>query len=67
MVTKCCFSFLSHIKDDTYEVPSIEYVSIVREFLDLFPADLPCMTPDRDIDFCIDLEPSNRLISSPPY
>ncbi|XP_069145658.1 uncharacterized protein [Solanum lycopersicum] len=29
--------------------------------------DLPGMPPDRDIDFCIDLEPSTRSISIPPY
>lgn len=28
---------------------------------------LPSMPPDRDIDFFIDLEPSTRPISSPPY
>ena len=33
----------------------------------MFPADLPCMPPDRDIDFCIDLEPGTRPISIPPY
>ena len=49
------------------QVPSIESVSVVREFLDVFPADLPGMPPDRDIDFCIDLEPGTRPISIPPY
>ncbi|KAH0737741.1 hypothetical protein KY290_036446 [Solanum tuberosum] len=29
--------------------------------------DVPCMPPDRDIDFCIDLEPGNRSISIPAY
>ena len=33
----------------------------------MFPADPPGMTPDRDIDFCIDLEPDSRPISIPPY
>ena len=47
--------------------PPIESVSIVCEFLDVFPADLPSMPPDRDIDFCIDLESGTRPISLPPY
>ena len=47
--------FLAHLRDDTTQVPPIESVLIVREFLDVFPADLPGMPPDRDIDFCIDL------------
>ena len=58
---------MAHLRDDTTQVPSIESVSIVREFLDVFPADLPGMPPDRDIDFCIDLEPGDHPISIPPY
>ena len=67
MVSKGCLAFLDHLKDDTSKVPSIESVSIVREFLDVFPADLPGMPPDRDIDFCIDIELGTRPISIPPY
>ena len=39
-VSKGCLSFLARLRDDTTQVPSIESVSIVREFLDVFPADL---------------------------
>ena len=60
MVSKGCLAFLAHLRDNTTQVPSIESVLIVREFLDVFPADLPGMPPDRDIDFCIDLEPGTR-------
>ena len=67
MVSKGCLAFLAHLKDDTTQVPSIESVSVVCEFLDVFPADLPGMPPDRDIDFCIDLEPGTLPISIPPY
>ena len=67
MVSKGCLAFLAHLKDDTTQVPSIESVSVVREFLDVFPADLPCMPPGRDIDYCINLEPGTRPISIPPY
>ena len=55
MVCKGCLAFLAHLRDDTTQVPSIESVLVVREFLDVFPADLPGMPPDRDIDFYIDL------------
>ena len=67
MDSKGCLTFLAHLRNDTSQVPSIESVSIVREFLDVFPADLPGMPPDRDIDFCIDLEPGTCPISIPPY
>ena len=33
----------------------------------MFSVDLPGMPPDRDIDFCIDLEPGTHPISIPPY
>ena len=46
MVSKGCLAFLAHLKDDTTQVPSIESVSVVREFLDVFPADLPGMPPN---------------------
>ena len=36
MVSKSCLAFLAHLRDDTSQVPSIESVSIVREFLDMF-------------------------------
>ena len=39
MVSKGCLAFLAHLRDDTYQVHSIEFVSIVREFPDVFPAD----------------------------
>ena len=67
MVSKGCLAFLAHLKDDTSKVPSIESVFIVREFLDVFPADLRGMPPDRDSDFYIDLESGTRPISIPPY
>ena len=60
MVSKGCLAFLAHLRDDTSKVPSVKSISIVREFWDVLPADLPGMTPDRDIDFCIDLEPGTR-------
>ena len=41
MMSKGCVAFLAHLRDDTSKVPSIESVSIVCEFLDVFPADLP--------------------------
>ncbi|WMV34364.1 hypothetical protein MTR67_027749 [Solanum verrucosum] len=49
------------------ESPSIESIHVVSEFREVFPNDLPGMPPDRDIDFCIDLEPGTRPISIPPY
>ena len=39
----------------------------MREFLDVFPDDLPGLPPEREIDFSIDLVPGTTPISLPPY
>ena len=61
MVSKGCLSFLAHLRDNTSKVPSIESVLIVNEFLDVFLTNLPGIPPDRDINFCIDLELGTRI------
>ena len=46
----------------------LEVVPVVRDFLDVFPDDLPGSPPEREIDFfSIDLVPSTTPISLPPY
>ena len=50
-----------------HEVPSIDSVSIVNEFQDVFPEDLPRIPPEHEIEFCVDLYPNNKQISLPPY
>ncbi|XP_069145427.1 uncharacterized protein [Solanum lycopersicum] len=57
MLSSQAFSCFYSSRDDTTHVPSIESLLIVREFLDVFLRDLSNMPQDRDIDFCIDLEP----------
>ncbi|XP_070003045.1 uncharacterized protein [Nicotiana sylvestris] len=67
MVAKGCLAYLAYVRDSSAEVPSMDSVPVVREFLELFPTDLPGMPPDRDIDFCIDLAPGTQPISILPY
>ena len=45
----------------------LEDISVVREFLDVFPKDLPSIPPDREIDFQIELAPGTKPISKAPY
>ena len=42
-------------------------ISMVCEFSDVFPKDLPELPPDRDVEFTIELEPSTAPISWCPY
>ncbi|XP_070015275.1 uncharacterized protein [Nicotiana sylvestris] len=51
MVGKGCLSYLAFMRDVSAETPTIDSVSVVRDFLDVFPADMPGMPPDTDIDF----------------
>ncbi|WMV47551.1 hypothetical protein MTR67_040936 [Solanum verrucosum] len=57
LVGQGCLAYLAYIQNVKVESPSIEYISVVLEFKEVFSMDLPSMHPDRDIDFCIDLKP----------
>jgi hypothetical protein len=42
-------------------------VPMVNEFPDVFPKELPGMSPDRDIEFVIELKPGNAPIYKTPF
>ena len=42
---------------------SLEEVSVMRDYPDVFPEELPGMPPDRDIEFLIDLIPGTGPIA----
>ncbi|XP_020250169.1 uncharacterized protein LOC109827576 [Asparagus officinalis] len=49
------------------EVEEKHKPEIIKEFLDIFPDDLPGLPPDKDIEFVIDLIPGVSPISKLPY
>ncbi|WMV49939.1 hypothetical protein MTR67_043324 [Solanum verrucosum] len=67
LIRQSCLAYLAHIRDVEIETPSIGYIHIVSEFIEVLPDVLSGMPLDRNIDFCIDLEPDMRPISIPPY
>ena len=67
LVQRGCLAYLALIRDTSVETPMLESIPVVSEFSEVFPTDLPGLPPDRDIDFCIDVEPGTRPISIPPY
>ncbi|XP_069151096.1 uncharacterized protein [Solanum lycopersicum] len=67
MMAKGLLCHLVSVNDLDHDVPSIDSVPVVNEFLDVFPEDLPGVPPLREIDFGIDLEPDTKPISIPPY
>jgi hypothetical protein len=46
---------------------SLEDIKVVREYPDVFSAELPGMPPDHDIKFLIELLPGTPPISKRPY
>ncbi|CAA0819851.1 Unknown protein, partial [Striga hermonthica] len=52
-------------EDDSKRSP--ERVSIVCEYLDVFPDELPGGPPDRQVKFTIDLVPGSGPVSKAPY
>ena len=48
-------------------VEGAEEISVVCEFTDVFPDDLPGLPPDRDVEFRIDLKPGTALVSRRAY
>jgi hypothetical protein len=60
---------VSRIKASLHHVVELklEDIHVVREFLDMFPNDLPGMPPERSIEFKIELQPCTAPIAKAPY
>ena len=67
MISKGYLYTLVRVNDLDHEIPSIDSVLIVNEFLDVFPEDLPWIPPEVEIDFCVNLDPNTKQISIPLY
>jgi hypothetical protein len=52
---------------DSKEADSLEVIKVVSEFLDVLPKDLPGMTPERKVEFVIELIPGITPISKRAY
>src|SRR4051812_37187409 len=46
---------------------SLDSVTIVSEYPDVFPEEFPGMPPDRDVEYLIDLLPGSGPIAKRPY
>ena len=40
---------------------------MVKEFADVFPKELPALSPDQEIEFSIKLAPGTKPLSIQPY
>ena len=67
LLRKGCQGFLASVMDLQSRELEIGDIPIVREFSDVFPDDLPGLSPDHEIEFPIDLFPGTAPISLAPY
>ncbi|KAL5563369.1 hypothetical protein UlMin_033116 [Ulmus minor] len=68
MLSNGCVGYLAHVMDTTVDVIlKPEDVHVVKNFLEVFPEDLPGLPPDREIEFEIELLPGTSPISKAPY
>ncbi|KAL5573969.1 hypothetical protein UlMin_023566 [Ulmus minor] len=68
MLSNGCVGYLAHVVDTTIDaILKPEDVHVVRNFLEVFPEDLPGLPPDREIEFEIELLPGISPISKAPY
>jgi hypothetical protein len=52
---------------DSKEADPLETMIVVSEFPDVFPKDLPCMSPERKVEFAIQLLLGTTPISKRAY
>ena len=63
-----CEAFIAWVQDT--QVPPkrrVQAPRVVREFMDVFPQELPGLPPPREVDFTIELMPGTTPISISPY
>jgi hypothetical protein len=61
-----CSEYLACVTEEKLE-HRIEEIPIIKEFVDVFPKELPGIPPDREIEFTIDLLLDTAPISKAPY
>eukprot|EP00261_Vitis_vinifera_P032286 XP_019073529.1 PREDICTED: uncharacterized protein LOC109121999 [Vitis vinifera] len=59
--------FLFNLKGEGKKMTTIDCIPMVCEFADVFPKELPCLPPHREMDFSIELYPGTDPISIAPY
>lgn len=62
-----CLTYLAYVYDVIAKIPTVELVPVVCEFPDEFPTDLPGLSPERDVDFVIEVELGTKPICIPLY
>ena len=64
---KGCETFLAVILDSKRGQVDVEKIPVVREFLDVFPEELPGIPLEREVDLAIEIVPGTVPMSRAPY
>ncbi|XP_074352089.1 uncharacterized protein LOC141691250 [Apium graveolens] len=67
MLRKGCEGFLAYVVGNEGIKNKVEDAPIVREFLDVFPEELPNLPPEREVEFGIELITNAQPVSKAPY
>ncbi|GKV05621.1 hypothetical protein SLEP1_g17608 [Rubroshorea leprosula] len=62
-----CYGYLAYVFESKDKPVSVEEISVLEDFPNVFPKELPGLPPNREIEFTIDLVPSTAPISQQPY
>ena len=64
---KGCEAFLALVLDSKRGRVKLEDILVVKEFLDVFPKEMPGFPPKREVDLSIEILSGTTSISKAPY
>ncbi|XP_071719041.1 uncharacterized protein [Rutidosis leptorrhynchoides] len=67
LISSGCEGYLAAIHDKSKKEFNIDDLPVVKEFLDVFPEELPGFPPNREVEFTIDFILGVEPISKEPY
>ncbi|KAA3484783.1 DNA/RNA polymerases superfamily protein [Gossypium australe] len=67
LVWKGCEAYLAYVSVSSSKASSVGNIRTVRDFLDVFPEDLPGLPPNREVKFGIELLPGTAPVFTGPY
>ncbi|XP_078180783.1 uncharacterized protein LOC144574648 [Carex rostrata] len=62
-----CTAYLAAIVYTDTEVPEMNTIPVVSEFVDVFPEEIVGLPPEREVEFGIEVVPGTTPISKSPY
>jgi len=60
-----CYMIFTHMEVERGETTSV--IPIVQHFGDVFPEEVPRLSPSKEVEFSIDLVPGTGPVSMAPY